>query len=157
MGDYYAFDSGVLHFRKGHYHVFNSKNINSGSGDVEIFRFTPGCFNDIPACYLLSINAFAFTELGGPESANIKNFRTRVYLVRRPDPGGSTTVIQSVDECVNRETGQFTETISVSDPYDYVLSVGRDANFTRQVTVVVDCYLADGNDATSFVSVSDDV
>ena len=157
MADYYTFDSGVLHFRKGHYHVFNSKTIDSGTGYVEIFRFTPGCFNDIPACYLLSINAFAFTELGGLESANIKNFRSRVYLVRRPDPGGSTTKIQSVDECVNRETGQFSEVLEVSDPYDYVLSVGRDLNFTRQVTVVVDCYLANNNDTTSFVSVSDDV
>jgi len=160
MGEYYKFDSKVLHFDKGHFHAFNSKNINSGTGDVEIFRFTPGCFNDIPACYLLSINAFAFTDLSGgsgPEDGNIKNFRSRVYLVRRPDPGGSVSIIQSVDECVDRGSGEFSEVLEGSDPYDYVLSIGRDLNLSRQITVVVDCYLAEGNNDTSFITMSDAV
>lgn len=160
MGEYYKFDSKVLHFDKGHYHAFNSKTISSGTGNVEIFRFTPGCFNDIPATYLLSINAFAFTDISagsGSEAGNIKNFRSRVYLVRRPDPGGSVSVIQSVDECVDRDSGQFVEELGTSDPYDYTLSIGRDLNLTRQITIVVDCYLADGNNETSFVTMSDDV
>lgn len=144
MSNYYVIDSNVLHFKPGSYHAFNSKIIDAGSGDVEIFRFAPGIFNDVPCCHFIDITAFLYTNSGSNE---IKNFRSKVYLVR--ELAGST-LLQSVDECTDRDV--FTEEINVSDPYEYILYAAQDPNYERQITIVADCILAPNTDDLSIVT-----
>ena len=144
MTSYYVIDSNAVHFRPGAYYTFNSKTIPSGNGNVEIFRFTPGIFNDIPCCHFLNIVAFSYTNSGTNE---IKHFRSKVYLVRELT---GSTIRRNVDECVDRDT--FTEQVNASDPYEYILYAAQDPNFERQITVVVDCILAPNTDGLSSIT-----
>jgi hypothetical protein len=146
MESYYKFDSNIVHFNPGHYHVFNSKTLNSGNSSEVIFRFTPGIFDDVPSCHLLDINAFSYTNSGTNE---IKNFRSRIYILRDLT---SSSIVQSVDECVDRDA--FIEEVNLSSPYEYTLSLNQDPNFTRQMTIVVNCYIATNTDGLTSISLS---
>ena len=149
--EYYILSS-PLRFDPGHFHAFNTKTIASGTGAVEILKYNPGITGTTPGTHLLSITAFAFTDLGGAEEDNIKNYRSRWYVTRRIT---SSTVVQSVDEMVDTDAGNFSVAVNnISSPYDVTLSVGRHASLSRQVTVVVDCYVADQTIATSSIELS---
>jgi hypothetical protein len=131
----------------GRIHDTYTKTIASGVGDVELFRFTPGLIGDVTP-NLLVIWGYAFTDLGGPESANISHFSSRFYVINR---GGTLTIVPSIDEVVSSE---FTLAIN---GLDCVLSISRHATLPRQVTTIADIYVGDGTTLTAQSLMSTDL
>ncbi len=150
--DYYE-TTGTIKSAPGHIKGSNVKIINSGTGTIPIFKFTPGLDGTVSG-HLLSINAFAFTDENITESDNLKHFRSKIYIIRRAT---SSTLVQSFDEAVDDAVGEFSYDVSAFNPYEYTLYIDRHATLPRQITVVVEAFVSNNTVNSTFVEFPTDV
>jgi hypothetical protein len=141
MSNNYYYELGTPYrTTNGHIHDSYSKTVNSGAGNVELYRYTAGVTGGVTP-HMIALWAYAFTDLGGVESDNFSHYSNRFYLVNR---AGTLTIVPSVEEVISPEF-----TLSTSGA-DCILSVSRHATLPRQVTVISDVYIGAGTSDLSF-------